>query len=213
MITMAIQWLLAYLIGSLSGAMILGRLRGVDIRDSGSGNAGATNALRTRGKAFAFGVLLIDLGKGALAAGLLPKLLFGLDEPPTTTLQSAIGCAIAATLGHVYPIFYGFRGGKGAATLVGATLTIFPLVVPLLLAVWIGVIVLTGYVGAATVSAGVSMPLFLAWLADGPARPDLLLFGCLAALLVAFTHRSNIVRLLRGQENRFDKAMFWKRSS
>ena len=108
----------AYLLGSLNGALLLGRLRGVDIRTQGSGNAGGTNALRTQGPAFALGVVVIDVLKAWIAVRVL-------GGPGTTWL--AVGCGLAAVLGHVYPVFHGFRGGKGVATLLGTLLAVSPL--------------------------------------------------------------------------------------
>ena len=212
MITLALQVLAAYLIGSVSGSLLLGKLRGVDIREAGSGNAGATNALRTRGKAFALGVLLIDVGKGALAV-VLAGWLASLFEGPSivSALQAGLICGIAATLGHVYPIYYGFRGGKGAATLVGAVLVVLPVAIPGLLLVWIAVILLTGYVGLATVTAAAALLPLTALFANVESRSDYLIFSGVAALLILFTHRSNIVRLLRGKENRFERAIAWRK--
>src|SRR5690606_18163608 len=122
MLELGIKLLLAYLLGSAIGSLIVGRLRGgVDIRELGSGNAGGTNALRTQGKAFAAWVMLIDIGKGWLAAAVLPGLaLPGIGIDAQVARQwLAVGCAAAAVLGHVYPLWFGMRGGKGAATLLG----------------------------------------------------------------------------------------------
>lgn len=211
MTALFLQVLLAYVIGSVSGALILGRLGGFDIRESGSGNAGATNALRTRGKAFALAVLVIDVGKGALAAALAPRLLLGLEPPSLTMPQVAMLCGLAATVGHVFPIFHGFRGGKGAATLTGALLVILPLLVPALIVVWLTTILLTGYVGLGTVMAALAVLPLTAWLAPAVNRADCLIFAAAAATLTLFTHRGNIVRLLHGRENRFERAVAWRR--
>ena len=115
--------LAAYLLGSINGSLLLGRLRGIDIRTQGSGNAGGTNALRTQGKVFALGVVLIDIGKAYVAAGWLPQWLpdFG-GVSGSRWLDMA--CAFAAIVGHVYPVFHGFRGGKGGATVLGALLAL-----------------------------------------------------------------------------------------
>ncbi|HEY1136422.1 MAG TPA: glycerol-3-phosphate 1-O-acyltransferase PlsY [Xanthomonadaceae bacterium] len=190
--------LAAYLLGSLSGSLLLGRLRGVDIRTMGSGNAGGTNAFRTQGAAFALGVVAVDIGKGALAAWM--GLRFA---PASSAAWLGHACAFAAVVGHVWPVWHGFRGGKGAATAVGALVVLWPLSVPVLLAVWIATLVLSGYVGLATVLAGlsaavlgmvlrVSMPLHLLTVA--------------IALLLVYTHRANLARLRAGTESRFDKA-------
>lgn len=191
--------LLGYLLGSLSGSLLLGRLRGVDIRRHGSGNAGGTNALRTLGWKFALGVVAIDVGKGALAAWL------GTRWAPVTGVPVAAtgyGAAFAAVVGHVWPLWHGFRGGKGAATLVGGLLVLWPAAVAVLLAVWVPVLVASGYVGLATLLAGASLPL-LAWLTD--AAPPRLGFALAAALFLAFTHRGNLARLRAGNESRFER--------
>ena len=122
--------LAAYLLGSLSGSLLLGKLRGVDIRQHGSGNAGGTNALRTQGWKFALGTVLVDVGKGALAAWL--ALRFGGD-----VAWLPYAAAGAAVLGHVYPVFHGFRGGKGAGTLVGVLLVLWPLAVAVMIGAWL----------------------------------------------------------------------------
>lgn len=196
----------AYLIGSLSGSLLLGRLRGVDIRTQGSGNAGGTNALRTQGKRFALGVVVIDLGKGALVAWLALRF-----APVATSLPvTAHGylAAFAAIAGHVWPIWHGFRGGKGAATLVGALLVLWPFAVPVLLLVWMAVIGLSGYVGLATVLAALSLPLLAWWSAAEPPR---LWFVVASALLIVFTHRGNLLRLRAGTESRFAHARMLQR--
>ena len=188
----------AYLLGSLSGSLLLGRLRGVDIRTQGSGNAGGTNAFRTQGLKFALGVVVVDIGKGALAAWL--GLRFA-DAASTAWLEYAT--AFAAVVGHVWPLWHGFRGGKGAATVIGATLVLWPAATPVLLAVWLCVLILTGYVGLGTVLAGLALAtLAIATGADAPR----LAFALAAALLLAWTHRGNLARLRAGTESRFEKA-------
>lgn len=195
--------LLAYLLGSLSGSLLLGRLRGVDIRTQGSGNAGGTNALRTQGWRFALGVALIDIGKGALAAwlGLAPWPAASALPPQAL----ALACAFAAALGHIHPVFFGFRGGKGAATLIGGVAVLLPVALAPLLALWLLVLLSTGYVGLATVCAGLTLPL-AALLAPPPLRDAFALFGAAAALLLLWTHRGNLARLRAGTEHRFERA-------
>ena len=194
--------LAAYLLGSLSGSLLLGRLRGVDIRTQGSGNAGGTNALRTQGWKFALGVVLVDVGKGALAAWL------GLHYAPAQEAFSlhalAYTCAFAAAVGHVWPVWHGFRGGKGVGTLFGGLLVLWPAVVPWLLLAWLTVLVSSGYVGLASVIA-VSCVVPLAWLIGAEADHARRLFACAAALLVLFTHRGNLQRLRAGSESRFER--------
>ena len=190
----------AYLLGSLSGSLLLGRLRGVDIRTQGSGNAGGTNALRTQGWKFALGVVLVDVGKGVLAAWL--GLRFGPADGPLPADALAYATAFAATIGHVWPLWHGFRGGKGVGTLLGGVLVLWPAAVPWLLAVWILVLVSSGYVGLASVIA-VACVVPLAWLVDADTARRL--FACAGALLVLFTHRGNLRRLRAGSESRFER--------
>jgi acyl phosphate:glycerol-3-phosphate acyltransferase len=190
--------LAAYLLGSLSGSLLLGKLRGVDIRTQGSGNAGGTNAFRTQGAKFALGVIVIDIGKGALAAWLGLRFAQGAHA---TWLPYAT--AFAASIGHVWPVWHGFRGGKGAATVVGGVAVLWPAVVPVLLAVWLCGLILTGYVGLSTVLAGISLiVLALATHADAIR----LGFAVSVAVLLLFTHRANLARLRAGTESRFEKA-------
>lgn len=190
--------LVAYLLGSLSGSLLLGRLRGVDIRTQGSGNAGGTNALRTQGWKFALGTVLVDVGKGVLAAWL--ALRFGGGEP---WLPWAAG--FAAVLGHVWPVFHGFRGGKGAGTLVGVLLVLWPLGLAVLVGTWLLVLGIGGYVGLSTILAAASLvPLALLSGAD----PWRLGFAAVLAVFILFTHRSNVARLRAGTEPRFERARF-----
>ena len=193
----------AYLIGSISGALLLGRLRGVDIRTVGSGNAGGTNAFRTQGAAFAAGVVAIDIGKGALAV-LLGDVPIGAGAP--SPLAQALACGFACAIGHVWPVFFGFRGGKGAATLVGALLAVAPGAAILPVLVWLGTLATTGYVGLSTVFAGLALPVALLLVATGRAFGPLMLFGLGAAALLVLTHRDNLRRVRDGTEPRFERA-------
>lgn len=201
MLSSALLLVLAYLLGSVSGSLVLGGLRGVDVRRQGSGNAGGTNALRALGWRFALGVVLIDIGKGALAAWLALSLApaEGAFTPPAL----AYAAIVFAVAGHTWPIFYGFRGGKGAATLVGGLAVAWPAALPVLLLVWLLCIGVTGYVGLATMlAAAVLLPLAL-W---GGADPVRLAFAFAAVVFIVFNHRDNIRRLLHGGENRFERA-------
>jgi len=181
---------------------LLGRLRGVDIRTQGSGNAGGTNALRTQGWKFALGVVLVDVGKGALAAWL--GLRFGPADEPLSPRALAHASAFAAAIGHVWPLWHGFRGGKGVGTLLGGLLVLWPAVVPWLLLAWTAVLVSSGYVGLASVIA-VACVVPLAWFIGAEADNARRLFACASATLVLFTHRGNLQRLYAGSESRFER--------
>ena len=204
MIGLLIKIALSYLLGSVSGSMVVGSLRQVDIRQQGSGNAGGTNAFRTQGFKFALLVVLIDIGKGFLAAWLLPQFDLGKLDTDISLDVQMLSCGFAVVVGHCFPLWHGFRGGKGAATTVGALLFIHPLVVIPMITVWLSVLVLTGWVGLATILAAVTMvPAFL-WM-DGASGP--LWLGIALAVFLIFTHRSNITDMLNGTEYRFKKIM------
>jgi glycerol-3-phosphate acyltransferase PlsY len=187
------------------GALILGTFRGVDIRMQGSGNAGGTNALRTQGKAFALGVVVIDVAKGWFSAAVLPGLALPLVATDAALARDwlAVACAIAATAGHVWPVWYEFRGGKGAATVIGVILGTAPTLLPALLGVWLVVVMLTGFVGLGTMLGVGALPLAILW--QRPADTALLTFAVLITTFVVYTHRSNIQRMLAGNENRARK--------
>jgi glycerol-3-phosphate acyltransferase PlsY len=194
--------LLAYLLGSVLGSLWLGRLRGVDIRTQGSGNAGGTNALRTQGWAFALGVVLVDVGKALLAVGWLPGVNLpgiGLD-PGVDRDWLAVTCAAAVVFGHVYPVWYEFRGGKGAATLLGAVAVLAPPALLPVLLMWLVTVMLTGYVGLGTMLGTATLPAYFAL--STPGRVPLLVFGLALAAFILFTHRSNLQRMRAGTENR-----------
>lgn len=193
---------LAYLLGSVSGSLVLGRLRGVDIRTLGSGNAGGTNALRTQGWKFALGVALIDVGKGALASWIG---LQGVADP-ALELRVAMACGMAAVLGHVWPLFHGFRGGKGVATVIGALLVLWPALLLPMIGVFALVLTTTGYVGLGSILAGLTMLPAILVLGGGQASPEWWVAGVVVALFLLFTHRVNLQRLRAGNEHRFEKA-------
>lgn len=212
MIDLVWMAVLGYLLGSISGSLVLGRLRGVDIRSMGSGNAGGTNALRSVGWLFALLVVLIDIGKGVAAALLVPALppLFGDSLPLAATSVGAV-CGLAAVIGHVWPLYFGFRGGKGAGTAVGVVAVIAPWCILPLVVVWLVTLLGTGYVGLATVVAGLSLVPSMWLLGPDPLPPALGVLSIVLAGLLLFTHRSNLARLKSGTENRFEKARVLKR--
>jgi len=214
MLELGTKFLLSYFLGSIMGSMVVGRLRGgVDIRTMGSGNAGSTNALRTQGWAFAIGVIVIDLGKGAVATGLVPglSLPFIPEDPMLSRTWLMLCCAAASVLGHVWPIGQHFKGGKGAATLVGTLTVLLPgLVIPVI-AVWTMTLVVFGYVGLATIAASVATPVWLMWTRLPDDQPDIIYTVVLAAFLI-FSHRSNIRRMRDGTEPRSTRLMIFRRS-
>jgi len=202
-IELLVKALLAYLLGSLVGSLLLGRLRGVDIRTMGSGNAGATNMLRTQGKAAALVVLLVDVGKGWVATGVLaPWAIPGL-APAAGGMHSLAQsvCGLAVILGHIYPLWYGLRGGKGFATYLGAVLGINPALVGVMILAWLATVVLTGFVGLASIVSAIAVAIAVAARSSAFGQP-LLVFGILAVLLIVYTHRANIGRMIAGNESR-----------
>lgn len=213
MLELGAKFLISYLIGSLMGSLIMGRLRGgVDIRTMGSGNAGGTNALRTQGAGFALGVIIIDIGKGAVAAGVVPglSLPFIPEDPGVSRTWLTMCCAAAAVVGHVWPMYHRFQGGKGAATFIGTLLVLGPMLIIPLLLVWAWVLTLTGYVGLSTMLAAVSLPLWLG-VSRLPDDQPLFIYSVAMALFIIYCHRSNIQRMRAGNEHRNIKLMVFKR--
>lgn len=210
MLELGVKTLLAYLVGALLGSLVLGRLRGVDIRSMGSGNAGATNALRTQGKGFGLAVFAIDIGKGVLAVLLLPGAeLPGIASDPLLSREwLTLACGFAVIIGHVYPVWFGFRGGKGVATMIGVMGALEPrLLLPAVL-VWFALLLLSGYVGLASMVAGAALVGVVYWLEPGDS--PLLIFCFAVELLVVFTHRGNIARMAAGTENRVRKLWLFR---
>lgn len=192
---------LAYLIGSVPTAVwISNSLFGIDIRDYGSGNAGATNTFRVLGSKWGTVVMVVDIVKGILATSLyilLPYLLK--DELHRTNLM--IGLGLAAVIGHIYPIWAGFKGGKGVATLFGMALAIQPLVAVCCIGVFLLVLYLTRFVSLSSILAGVSFMVFILFIFN---EKETLyrIFAVLVALMIILTHQKNIGRILKGTESK-----------
>ena len=213
MFELAIKFLLSYLLGSISGALTVGKLKNnTDIRKIGSGNAGATNALRTQGFFFALAVVIIDIGKGIIAPLYVSTwdAVYFSQEPQIDQQMLTLICAAAAVIGHVWPMWHQFRGGKGAATLLGAYLVIsYPLVIVMLISFFV-LLSLFGFVGLATVISGFCVCIYL--LASGIQHSSpLFLFSFSMAIYLTYTHRSNISRLIKGSEPRNEKVMIFRK--
>lgn len=189
----------AYLLGSISWSVLLVRLlQGMDVRSVGSGNAGATNVMRAAGKKAGAAVLLLDVGKG-IAAVAVPR---SLDAPPAVVG----GAAVAVVLGHVFPVFFAFRGGKGVATSAGALGTLSPVAMALGLLVFLAVVIWKRYVSLGSIVTAAFFPL-LAWVSHRRGWTEhgggwTILAGALIALLVVIKHQGNLRRLWRGTEPR-----------
>ena len=207
--------IISYLTGSTPTSIIIGRItKNIDIREHGSGNAGGTNVFRVLGWKPALIVVIIDVFKGWLPAAIFaPAFYYAQIIPDLGVLQ--ILCGFSAVLGHTYTIFAGFKGGKGVGTLGGTLIALFPTAFPFCLAIAVITVMLTGYVSLASILAAVSLPIFLLLLPPffgaNPAALSLMVFSLLIPWFITFTHRSNIQRLRSGEENRFEKAMIFRK--
>ena len=196
-----------YLFGSFPAGYLAGRLAGVDVRALGSGNIGATNVLRILGKRWGYAVFFVDAFKGFAAVRLAYFFVKRLPEGQPDPEYFAILTAVMCIVGHTFPVWLGFKGGKGVATSAGALFGLMPLAVPVIVVIWVIVFESTRYVSVASIIGAISLPivvaLFLYWkFLEGTA---LLYFSILIALLVLWRHRSNFSRLLNGTEQRFTR--------
>jgi acyl phosphate:glycerol-3-phosphate acyltransferase len=190
----ALLLLAAYLIGAFPTSLLIGRLRGIDLRKHGSGNLGATNAFRVLGWKAAAPVFVVDIFKGWFPTFLFPR-WDGVAAP-----ELALAYGAAAIVGHVFSVYVRFKGGKGVATSTGVLLALAPAAVGVGLLLWAGLVYLTGYVSLASIVSALVVPVVIA-LVQGPG--PILWLGIGLALFVVFAHRANIRRLLRGEEHRF----------
>jgi acyl phosphate:glycerol-3-phosphate acyltransferase len=195
--------ILAYLIGSIPTALIISKKYfGIDIRDYGSGNMGATNTFRVLGKRYGTIVMVIDILKGVSAVALYNAIAFyAHSENELERTNFMIGLGLAAVIGHVFPIFANFKGGKGVATLFGMILAVQPVVAISCVGVFLLVLYLTRYVSLSSILGAVMLPISVLWIFN---EHEFLyrLFALLIAILVVITHQKNIGRILRGVESR-----------
>ncbi len=200
--TIIILLVVAYLLGSIPSAVWIGKtFHGIDVREHGSGNAGATNTFRVLGKKAGIPVLLMDVVKGALAVNMvwLQSDFLVHEETPFTNLKLAFG--FCAVIGHIFPIFAGFRGGKGIATLLGIVLAVHPPAALCALGVFLFVLTITKYVSLGSMLAGISFPLFITLVFKTQVL-SLIIFSSVVAVLIIVTHQKNIQRLLKNNENK-----------
>jgi glycerol-3-phosphate acyltransferase PlsY len=207
MLRFAVVTLISYLLGSIPAGYLAGRIAGIDIRKFGSGNIGATNVTRTLGRRYGYPVFVVDFAKGALAV--YTSILLGgyVEDKPTSTEIYGILGAICCVLGHVFPVWLGFKGGKGVATSAGALFGLMPLAAAIGVAVWVIVFEVTRYVSLASIASAMLLPLTVLGLTYARNTNGMALFYftlCLAAVVI-FRHRSNLSRLLRGTEPRFKR--------
>jgi glycerol-3-phosphate acyltransferase PlsY len=192
---------LAYLIGSIPTAVLVSRLFfGIDIRNYGSGNAGATNTFRVLGTKWGTFVMAVDILKGVLASFLYLLLPYYLTNEWDRT-NFMIGLGLSAVVGHIFPIWANFKGGKGVATLLGMVVAIQPLVALCVMGVFLLVLYLTRFVSLSSILASIAFPLFILVIFNEP-EPLYRVFAIAVALLVILTHQKNISRLLQGIENK-----------
>ncbi len=193
--------ILAYLIGSIPTALIISKKYfGIDIRDYGSGNMGATNTFRVLGSRYGTIVMALDILKGMAAVSLytfLPHYLA--NELDRTNFM--IGLGLASVIGHIFPVFAGFKGGKGVATLLGMILIVQPVVAVSCVGVFLLVLYLTRYVSLSSILGALMLPVSVLWIWN---EHEVMyrIFALLVAFLVIITHQKNIIKLLRGVENR-----------
>jgi acyl phosphate:glycerol-3-phosphate acyltransferase len=212
----AIVIIIAYLLGSIPfGYLIVRATQGADVRETGSGGTGATNVLRRAGKAAGVITLVLDALKGAVAV-VIAKVILGLPvlsyvghagRPVESAFWWVSAAAIAVIVGHIFPVWLRFRGGKGVATGVGVFLMLAPIAVAFAALVFIVVVMLTRYVSLGSILAAIAIPLFVL-LQNALIRPieslaPVMSASIAAATLIVFAHRENIARLMNGTESRF----------
>ncbi|MBO9155162.1 glycerol-3-phosphate 1-O-acyltransferase PlsY [Chitinophaga sp. GCM10012297] len=192
----------AYLIGSFATAVWVSKgVFGIDIREHGSGNAGATNTFRVLGPKAGTFVMLVDMLKGVLAVRLSYLLAASFYDSPEQLINLQVGLGLAAVVGHIFPIWANFRGGKGIATLFGMVLAIQPLVALCCVGVFLMILFLTRYVSLSSIIASIAFPVLILFIFREQ-EVFYRIFAIAVALMVVLTHQKNIVRLLRGSESK-----------
>lgn len=207
--------IVAYLLGSIPSAVWIGRhYYGIDVREHGSKNAGATNMLRVLGMRAALPVFVIDFLKGFVAVTLMALMRFDASISPMWIINFKIMAVAPVVLGHIFPIFASFRGGKGVSTLIGAITGIQPHLALMCLAVWVLIFIFTHYVSFASMAAGCAFPIFVSifstinYVRHGDTSITFIIFSVAVAALLIWTHRANLARLKAGTES---KTYIWKK--
>ena len=207
MLIFATVALVSYLLGSIPAGYLAGRVAGIDIRHAGSGNIGATNVMRVLGKRYGYPVFIVDFLKGLIAVSL--SILIEKRAQPLSVPTELIGiiAAISCVIGHSFPVWLSFKGGKGVATSMGALFGLMPFMALIGIAVWVITFEMTRYVSVASMTAALAVPISILILM--PLKQTggavLLYFSICLAALVIFRHRSNLSRLVRGTEPRFKR--------
>jgi acyl-phosphate glycerol 3-phosphate acyltransferase len=207
MLPLVIAGFASYLIGSIPAGYIAGRIVGIDIRTVGSGNIGATNVTRVLGKRYGYPVFIVDFLKGFAAVGM--SIMIAKRAQPASVPSELFGVvgAVACVLGHSFPVWLGFKGGKGVAASAGALFGLTPFVALIAVAVWLVIFYLTRYVSVASMTAALAVPiaiLSMTFLGQTGGTALLYFSICLAAVVIV-RHRSNLSRLVRGTEPRFKR--------
>jgi glycerol-3-phosphate acyltransferase PlsY len=198
---------LSYLIGSIPAGYLVGRLVGVDVRQLGSGNIGATNVLRVLGKPYGYGVFLFDFFKGVAAVQLSILLVQSAHPDRQTRELVGIIAGVLAVIGHSYPVWLGFKGGKGVATSAGVLFALMPIAALLVMIIWFVIFQITKYVSIASIGAAIALPLSaLMMVYFGKTDGMSLVYFCTClAIVIIWRHRSNIARLREGTEQSFKR--------
>jgi len=206
MFTIAFAVLVGYLIGSVPAGYLAGCIAGIDIRKVGSGNIGATNVLRILGKRYGYPVFLFDFLKG-VAAVEVSILIFDRYHPVASRELCAILAGVASVIGHSYPVWLTFKGGKGVATSVGVVFALLPFAALIFAIVWVTTFLTSRYVSVASIAAAIALPVTVGALLyfEQLNQPVLLYFSICLAVVVIVRHRSNVSRLLHGTEPRFQR--------
>ena len=207
MLIFATVALISYLLGSIPAGYLAGRVAGIDIRHAGSGNIGATNVMRVLGKRYGYPVFIVDFLKGLIAVSL--SILMEKRAQPLSVPSELIGiiAAISCVIGHSFPVWLSFKGGKGVATSMGGLFGLMPFVALIAVAVWVITFQVTRYVSVASMTATLAVPISILVLMPlkQTGEAALLYFSICLAALVVFRHRSNLSRLVRGTEPRFKR--------
>ena len=207
MLPLLIVGFASYLIGSIPAGYIAGHIAGIDIRTVGSGNIGATNVTRVLGKRYGYPVFIVDFLKGFAAVGM--SIMIAKRAQPVLIPSELFGVvgAVACVLGHSFPVWLGFKGGKGVAASAGALFGLIPFVALIAVAVWLIIFYLTRYVSVASMTAALAVPITIVsmMLLGQTGETALLYFSICLAAVVIVRHRSNLLRLVRGTEPRFKR--------
>jgi len=213
MLSLVTVLVLSYIVGSIPGSLWSSKiLYGIDVREHGSGNAGATNTFRVVGWQAGVVATIVDMGKGAFAAGVLPMITlfgpfpaFGISAPGEAAVIVSLLCGLAAVTGHMFPVFAKFRGGKGVNTAAGILLALTPLSTLLTMVVFVVTLATSRYVSLGSILASIAFPTIVAirkYVFGADLSVSLLVFGVVIGLAIVVAHQSNIKRLLDGNENR-----------